>query len=112
MPFPILKAPFPWFGGKSRVAPEVWDRFGHVDPVNGVKMGSAPMIEGVTQRLTNPAEWNNDGKDSLKRKETSAMIAKIPFPLARHIAHVYRTIGERPIEAPLQTSGRVANERS
>lgn len=25
-----LRAPFPWFGGKSRVAPEVWPRFGHV----------------------------------------------------------------------------------
>lgn len=27
----ILKAPFPWFGGKSRVADAVWDRFGNVD---------------------------------------------------------------------------------
>ena len=26
----MLKAPFPWFGGKSRVALEVWDRFGNV----------------------------------------------------------------------------------
>jgi site-specific DNA-adenine methylase len=26
----ILKAPFPWFGGKSRVAHLVWDRFGSV----------------------------------------------------------------------------------
>ena len=25
-----LKAPFPWFGGKSRVAPIVWERFGDV----------------------------------------------------------------------------------
>ena len=25
-----LKAPFPWFGGKSRVADLVWDRFGNV----------------------------------------------------------------------------------
>ena len=25
-----LKAPFPWFGGKSRVAGAVWDRFGPV----------------------------------------------------------------------------------
>jgi hypothetical protein len=25
-----LKAPFPWFGGKSRVAHLVWDRFGNV----------------------------------------------------------------------------------
>lgn len=26
-----LKAPFPWFGGKSRVAHLVWDRFGNCD---------------------------------------------------------------------------------
>ena len=25
-----LKAPFPWFGGKSRVAHFVWPRFGNV----------------------------------------------------------------------------------
>lgn len=25
-----LRAPFPWFGGKRRVAPEVWERFGDV----------------------------------------------------------------------------------
>jgi hypothetical protein len=28
--FEILKAPFPWFGGKSRVASVVWERFGDV----------------------------------------------------------------------------------
>lgn len=26
-----LKAPFPWFGGKSRAAPLIWERFGEVD---------------------------------------------------------------------------------
>src|SRR5437899_8201774 len=26
----LLKAPFPWFGGKSRVAHLVWERFGEV----------------------------------------------------------------------------------
>ena len=25
-----LKAPFPWFGGKSRAAHLVWERFGNV----------------------------------------------------------------------------------
>lgn len=34
-----LKAPFPWFGGKSKVAPLVWDRFGivqnYVEPFAG-----------------------------------------------------------------------------
>jgi hypothetical protein len=27
----ILRAPFPWFGGKRKVAPEVWARFGNLD---------------------------------------------------------------------------------
>ena len=26
----VLKAPFPYFGGKSRIAPMVWERFGKV----------------------------------------------------------------------------------
>lgn len=49
-----LRAPFPWFGGKSRVAPEVWRRFGdvrnYVEPFAGslaVLLGrpSAPKVE-------------------------------------------------------------------
>lgn len=51
-----LKAPFPWFGGKSRVAPMVWERFGdvanYVEPFFGsgaVLLGrpTAPRIETV-----------------------------------------------------------------
>lgn len=60
-----------------------------------------------TRHLTNPAEhdglkiggdWFNDrrpgticaaGSKSIARKAASARIAKIPFELARHIAHVY-----------------------
>ena len=51
-----LKAPFPWFGGKSRVAPLVWEHFGgvanYVEPFFGsgaVLLGrpNAPGIETV-----------------------------------------------------------------
>jgi len=39
LPLEALKAPFPWFGGKSRVAELVWDRFGncpnYVEPFAG-----------------------------------------------------------------------------
>lgn len=51
-----LRAPFPWFGGKSRVAPVVWDRFGdvrnYVEPFAGslaVLLGrpTEPKIETV-----------------------------------------------------------------
>ena len=54
-----LKAPFPWFGGKSRVAETVWDRFGnvsnYVEPFFGsgaVLLGrpSAPGIETVNDK--------------------------------------------------------------
>lgn len=50
-----LKAPFPWFGGKSRVAPLVWERFGevknYVEPFAGslavLLGGPKPPIETV-----------------------------------------------------------------
>lgn len=51
-----MKAPFPWFGGKSRVQAQVWDRFGdvrnYVEPFAGslaVLLGrpSEPKIETV-----------------------------------------------------------------
>ena len=39
MPNQTLKAPFPWFGGKSRVADKVWPRFGdcenYIEPFAG-----------------------------------------------------------------------------
>jgi hypothetical protein len=42
----LLKAPFPWFGGKSRVAPEVWDRFGDVDNYVEPFAGSLAVLLG------------------------------------------------------------------
>lgn len=54
-----LRAPFPWFGGKRRVAPEVWARFGdvpnYVEPFAGslaVLLGRphAPRTETVNDR--------------------------------------------------------------
>ncbi len=52
-----LRAPFPWFGGKSRVAALVWDRFGagvrnYVEPFAGslavlLARPDAPQIETV-----------------------------------------------------------------
>jgi len=55
----ILKAPFPWFGGKSRVARQVWDAFGdvpnYVEPFAGslaVLLGrpSEPRTETVNDK--------------------------------------------------------------
>lgn len=57
-PFPLLKAPFPWFGGKRRVAAEVWRAFGptipnYVEPFAGSlavllrRPGGAGKIETI-----------------------------------------------------------------
>ena len=48
-----LQAPFPWFGGKRRVGPEVWDRFGliknYVEPFfgSGAVLFGRPEVGGV-----------------------------------------------------------------
>lgn len=41
-----LKAPFPWFGGKSRVADVVWDRFGDVANYVEPFFGSGAVLLG------------------------------------------------------------------
>ena len=41
-----LKAPFPWFGGKSRVADIVWDRFGNVGNYVEPFFGSGAVLLG------------------------------------------------------------------
>lgn len=54
-----LQAPFPWFGGKSRVAPEVWAAFGdvpnYVEPFFGsgavlLARPHNPMVETVNDK--------------------------------------------------------------
>lgn len=53
-----LPAPFPWFGGKSRVAPLVWERFGDVRNYVEPFFGSGAMLLG---RPTKPGiETAND----------------------------------------------------
>ena len=41
-----LRAPFPWFGGKSRVAPLVWTRFGDVSSYVEPFAGSMACVLG------------------------------------------------------------------
>ena len=40
----MLKAPFPWFGGKSMIADEVWKRFGDVRNYVEPFFGSGAML--------------------------------------------------------------------
>ena len=58
-PHAVLKAPFPFFGGKSRLAPLVWPRFGdvasYVEPFAGslavlLARPHAPQLETVNDR--------------------------------------------------------------
>ncbi len=42
----VLKAPFPWPGGKSRVAPLVWERFGNVSNYVEPFFGSGAVLLG------------------------------------------------------------------
>jgi site-specific DNA-adenine methylase len=58
-PFPALKAPFPWFGGKSKAAPLIWQRLGdvgnYVEPFAGslatlLMRPHVPRIETVNDR--------------------------------------------------------------
>ncbi|KKL96366.1 hypothetical protein LCGC14_1845200 [marine sediment metagenome] len=54
-----LKAPFPWFGGKRRVADKVWERFGdvpnYVEPFAGslavlLERPHQPHVETVNDK--------------------------------------------------------------
>ena len=42
----MLRSPFPWFGGKSRVARIVWDRFGDVPNYVEPFFGSGAVLLG------------------------------------------------------------------
>ena len=57
-----LKAPFPWFGGKSRVADLVWDRFGDVPNYVEPFFGSGAVLLG---RPTPPGIETVNDKDCL-----------------------------------------------
>jgi hypothetical protein len=43
---PDLRAPFPWFGGKRKIAPLVWSRFGDVASYNEPFAGSLAVLLG------------------------------------------------------------------
>ena len=46
--------------------------------------------EGYERDHPNAFEWKKPGTSTPKRKFASAMIAKIPLPLSRHIAATFR----------------------
>src|SRR5215469_4476782 len=56
----MLKAPFPWFGGKSRVSDIVWERFGNVPNYVEPFAGSLAVL---LQRPHDPAIETVNDKD-------------------------------------------------
>lgn len=43
----MIKTPYPWFGGKSSIAPEVWQRFGRVNNYVEPFFGGGGMLLGA-----------------------------------------------------------------
>ncbi len=60
--FDLLKAPFPWFGGKSRIAPIVWSRLGNVPNFVEPFAGSLAILLG---RPHDPGIETVNDKDGL-----------------------------------------------
>jgi hypothetical protein len=56
----VLKAPFPWFGGKSRVASLVWERFGDVTVYAEPFAGSLAVLLGRPKEHERTVESVND----------------------------------------------------
>ena len=56
----MLKAPFPWFGGKSRVSPEVWEALGDVSNYVEPFAGSLAVLLGRPTNHTETTETVND----------------------------------------------------
>ena len=59
-----------------------------VQEIKGMGIGSVSWKQGKGQR--NPSDPRNYFSTDPRRKLASAMIAKIPFPLAQHIARVFK----------------------
>jgi hypothetical protein len=102
-----IKAPFPWFGGKSKAADLIWSRFGAADLGNYVE----PFLGSAAIFLRRPAEFTGwvtlndlDGhvvnfwrSVALSRDETARHASQPVFECdlhARHLALVTSAKGE------------------
>ena len=77
-----MKAPFPWFGGKSRVAPEVWAALGDVDNYIEPFAGSLAVLLARSPHHKGTTETVND-KDLYLANFWRALIAD-PEAVAHH----------------------------
>ena len=93
-----VKAPFPWFGGKSKAAELIWSRFGAEDLGNYVE----PFLGSAAVFLRRPAEFSGwvtlndfDGhlvnfwrSVSIKPEETAQAAASPVFECDLHARHL------------------------
>lgn len=80
----LLDAPFPWFGGKRKVATEVWARFGRVNNYVEPFFGSGAVLLGRPHR-SGGTETIND-RDGYVANFWRA-IQHDPAAVARHADH-------------------------
>ena len=106
-----LKAPFPWFGGKSKIAPLVWEHFGDVKHYIEPFFGTGAVLLGRPQEHKHSLSTVND-KDGFVANFWRA-IKHDPDEVARyadwpvnevdfHARHVHLVNLRAPLEALLR----------
>lgn len=98
--FEPIKAPFPWFGGKSRVASLVWERFGDVPNYVEPFFGSGAVLLG---RPTPPGTETVNDLDCYIANFWRAVQAE-PHAVA---AHADWPVNEADLVARLKKEGKL-----
>ncbi len=83
-----MKAPFVWFGGKRKVAPQVWEALGDVDNYVEPFFGSGAVLLGRTHDMNDGhrrAETVNDADGFLANFWRA--ISKDPESVAHYADH-------------------------
>jgi len=105
-----LDAPFPWFGGKRRVSPAVWDRFGTVTNFVEPFFGSGAVLLGRPRPVTGVETVNDlDGYVAnfwrALRAEPDAVAAHADHPVFEvdlHARHVWLVSQRETLRAQLE----------
>jgi DNA adenine methylase len=113
-----LKAPFPWFGGKSKVAPLVWQRLGDVDNFIEPFAGSAavllarphpPRVETVNEAGDFTNAWRATDPDTGDPGAVADAACEVLNDLDPYVANAWRSIQRSP-EETARWADRPVNE--
>jgi hypothetical protein len=113
-----LKCPWPWFGGKSRVAHLVWQRLGDVDNFCEPFAGSAavllarpcpPRIETVNEAGDFTNAWRATDPDAGDPEAVADAACEALNDLDPHVANAWRSIRRSP-EETARWADRPVNE--